>query len=54
LSLRRAESVRDWLVASGVPRDAISAVGRGEIDPVVPTGDGVAEARNRRVELTVR
>ena len=54
LSLRRAESVRDWLVSNGVPRDAIAAVGRGEIDPVVPTEDGVAEARNRRVELTVR
>lgn len=54
LSLRRAASVRDWLVASGVPADTTIVVGRGERDLVVPTSDNVAEAKNRRVEVTVR
>jgi OOP family OmpA-OmpF porin len=54
LSLRRATAVRDWLASNGVPVAAIIVVGRGERDPVVATADGVAEAKNRRVELTVR
>jgi outer membrane protein OmpA-like peptidoglycan-associated protein len=54
LSLRRAERVRALLVARGLPPDRIVAVGRGKREPLVPTPDGVAEPRNRRVEITVR
>jgi outer membrane protein OmpA-like peptidoglycan-associated protein len=54
LSLRRAERVRALLVARGIPSDSISAIGRGKRELLVPTGDGVAEPRNRRVEITVR
>lgn len=54
LSLRRATAVRDWLAENGIPIAAIVVVGRGERDPVVATADGVAEPKNRRVELTVR
>ena len=54
LSLARAEAVRDMLVAGGLPRTAISVAGRGEREPVVPTADEVAEARNRRVEIKIR
>lgn len=54
LSLVRAESVRDILAAAGVPRSAMTVAGRGEREPVVPTADEVAEARNRRVEIKVR
>lgn len=54
LSLARAEAVRDILAAAGVPRSAITVAGRGEREPVVPTADEVAEARNRRVEIKVR
>jgi len=54
LSLARAESVRDILAAAGVPRSAMSVAGRGEREPVVPTADEVAEARNRRVEIKIR
>lgn len=54
LSLVRAEAVRDILIAAGVPRHAITVAGRGEREPVVPTADEVAEARNRRVEIKVR
>jgi len=54
LSLARAEAVRELLVAAGVDRGAITVAGRGEREPVVPTADEVAEARNRRVEIKIR
>lgn len=54
LSLRRAQAVAQLLAAQGFPPDLISAVGRGEREPVVPTADEVAEPRNRRAEITVR
>ena len=54
LSLSRAVAIRAALVRDGVDRDAISVAGRGELDLLVPTSNHVAEARNRRVEITVR
>jgi hypothetical protein len=51
LSLRRANAVRDVLVQDGVPASAISVVGRGEDDLLVPTPDGVREPQNRRVVI---
>ncbi|HSL47482.1 MAG TPA: OmpA family protein [Candidatus Deferrimicrobiaceae bacterium] len=54
LSLRRAERVRDELVNVGIAADRIRVAGRGEREPLVPTADEVAEARNRRVEINVR
>jgi len=54
LSLRRANVVRDILVAKGTAGERVQAVGRGEREPLVPTADGVAEPRNRRVEIRVR
>jgi hypothetical protein len=53
LSLRRANAVKDALVQQGVPVTAISVIGRGEQDPMVPTGDGVREPQNRRVVIQV-
>lgn len=54
LSVLRAETVRSALVAAGLPESAVSASGRGEREPLVPTEDEVAEPRNRRVVITVR
>jgi outer membrane protein OmpA-like peptidoglycan-associated protein len=54
LSRQRAEVVRKALVARGIAPDNIVVVGRGKREPIVPTADGVAEARNRRVEILVR
>jgi outer membrane protein OmpA-like peptidoglycan-associated protein len=54
LSLRRAAAVRDILIAAGVPGEKIELAGRGERETLVKTGDEVAEARNRRVEISVR
>lgn len=54
LSVRRAEAVRDKLVAAGVPAQIIQVIGRGELEPAVMTEDGMAEPLNRRVEISVR
>jgi len=54
LSLRRAGLVRGELLKRGIAADSIQASGRGEREPLVPTADGVAEPRNRRVEIIVR
>lgn len=54
VSLARAEAVREILVQAGVARAMITVVGRGKRELLVPTADGVAEARNRRVEIKVR
>jgi len=54
LSLRRANAVKDALVRDGVPAQAISVIGKGESNLLVPTGDGVREPQNRRVEIVVQ
>jgi len=54
LGLRRAETVRTALIARGVPAADVQAISRGKRAPAVPTADGVAEPRNRRVEIIVR
>jgi OmpA-OmpF porin, OOP family len=54
LSLRRANAVKDALVRDGVPAMAISVIGKGETQPLVPTADGVREPQNRRVEIVMQ
>jgi outer membrane protein OmpA-like peptidoglycan-associated protein len=54
LAKQRAETVRAELIRRGVAADAVLASGRGSREPAVPTAAGVAEPRNRRVEIVVR
>jgi len=54
LARQRAETVRAELIRRGVAPENIQATGRGKRELVVPTPDGVAEPRNRRVEILVR
>lgn len=54
LSTQRANSVRDILVAAGIPATRMEVAGRGEREPLIVTADGIAEARNRRVEINLR
>jgi len=54
LSRQRAEVVRAAFVARGLAADKVVTIGRGKREPAVATGDGVSEARNRRVEILVR
>lgn len=50
LSIRRAEAVRDYLVAQNVPAHRIRLTGVGKGLPLVPKGSG-EEEMNRRVEV---
>jgi outer membrane protein OmpA-like peptidoglycan-associated protein len=54
LSQRRAEEILAVLAGEGIPRELMTAVGRGERQLRVPTPDGLAEPANRRVEVIVR
>jgi ABC-type transporter MlaC component len=51
LSVRRADAVKRALIQNGVPAAAIETAGRGQMNLLVPTADGVREPQNRRVEL---
>ncbi|AKF09534.1 OmpA family protein [Sandaracinus amylolyticus] len=51
LSQRRAEAVRDYLIAEGVPAARLQAVGRGEAEPVDSNDSAEGRANNRRVEI---
>ena len=48
---RRAEAVQKMLIKYGIPASQIVAVSAGEEDLAVQTGDGVANAANRRVQV---
>ena len=53
LSVRRGDAVKAMLVQMGIPAEEIAVVGKGKSDPLVPTKDGVREAQNRRVTITL-
>jgi len=54
LSRKRAEVVRAGLIDKGLAPENVVAIGRGKREPMIATGDGVSEPRNRRVEIIVR
>jgi OmpA-OmpF porin, OOP family len=54
LSTQRAQRVRDELVRAGIPAERVEVASRGKREPLYRTAEGVAEPRNRRVELNVR
>jgi OOP family OmpA-OmpF porin len=54
LSMRRAVSVAAELVKDGVPKNAIAITASGDTHLLVPTGPGVREPQNRRVEIVIR
>jgi len=54
LAVDRAEHVKDMLIRQGINPGLISVSSHGKYDPAIPTPDGVAEARNRRVEVIVQ
>ncbi|WP_159594348.1 OmpA family protein [Hydrogenophaga sp. BPS33] len=54
LSAQRAQAVADRLRASGLKYSALTLESHGKTNPLVPTRDGVAEPRNRRVQVTIR
>lgn len=51
LSERRANSVRDFMVAAGIDASRLNAVGYGETRPVASNSTRDGRAENRRVEI---
>ncbi|MGI4777812.1 MAG: OmpA family protein [Janthinobacterium lividum] len=53
LSVDRASSTRDYLIARGVPSAAFRIEGRGSREPVADNNSDSGRAQNRRVEIYV-
>lgn len=53
LSQKRADAVRQVLLATGLEPGRLKAVGKGEADPLVDNGTAEGRARNRRVEIVL-
>ncbi len=54
LSVDRAQSVRDYLVARGISPTLIETSGRGDREPLADNATESGRARNRRVEIFLR
>jgi hypothetical protein len=52
--IRPAQAAAAELVKESVPRNVIAIQGFGETHLLVPTGPGVREPQNRRVEIIIR
>jgi len=53
LSEKRADTVRGYLVSSGVVPDHVAAVGLGKADPVADNSTAAGRQLNRRVDIVV-
>jgi outer membrane protein OmpA-like peptidoglycan-associated protein len=53
LSQRRAEAVRDYLVAKGISPDRLQAVGYGLTKPIASNKTAKGKAQNRRTEFRI-
>jgi outer membrane protein OmpA-like peptidoglycan-associated protein len=54
LSVRRAQSVRDYLSDRGVASTRVVTEGRGEREPIADNNTDAGRAKNRRVEILLR
>jgi OOP family OmpA-OmpF porin len=54
LAMRRAQSVAAELVKNGVKKEQIAILSFGDTHLLVPTGPGVREPQNRRVEIILK
>jgi outer membrane protein OmpA-like peptidoglycan-associated protein len=53
LSQKRADTVKDYLIAQGVPETNVGAVGLGKENPVASNDTNAGRQQNRRVEMVV-
>lgn len=53
LGLKRAQSVKNYLVSKGIPGDRITIDSRGEDQPAADNITSAGRARNRRTEISV-
>jgi outer membrane protein OmpA-like peptidoglycan-associated protein len=54
LGLKRAQTVKQMLVDTGIEADLVEVTSHGEGDPLVQTPDNTPEPKNRRVDIAVR
>lgn len=53
LSNKRANTVRDYLIAQGIDASRLEIASEGELNPIVETDDKIANVMNRRVEFEI-
>jgi OOP family OmpA-OmpF porin len=53
LSVRRADSVKEYLTSKGVEKNRVYTEGKGEKQPVADNKTKEGKAKNRRVEIEV-
>jgi len=53
LSMRRAESSKNYLVSRGIQAGRIRTSGRGETEPIASNADESGRSQNRRVEVAI-
>ena len=53
LSKKRAQSVANYLISRGVPKNSVEVVGYGETHPLYPNDSEEHRALNRRVEIKI-
>ena len=53
LGQRRADIIKRYLIDQGVPANQITALSKGELDPVADNGTKAGMAKNRRTELQI-
>lgn len=54
LSLKRAETVRDFLIAAGMDAGRLKALGYGEVRPVASNDYDRGRAMNRRIDIIIK
>ncbi len=53
LSYRRAITVRDYLIGTGIAASSIDVAGLGPSQPIADNSTDAGRARNRRVEIVI-
>lgn len=53
LSERRADAARNFLIGAGLDADRVTALGRGEMEPVASNDTTTGRQENRRVEVAI-
>jgi len=54
LSLKRANSIRDYLIKKGIDKNSLFTKGLGESQPLKPNQENFNQSLNRRVEIKVK
>ena len=54
LGMRRAESVKSYLVGQGIPAELIETSSMGESEPVADNATSQGRAKNRRTEIIIK